>query len=42
MKLSHGLPDTVEKLEENLEEEVGYGDFFRNAPEQNPCKTLIK
>lgn len=31
-----------EKLEENLEEEVNYGDFFRNAPKLNPGRTLIK
>lgn len=31
-----------EKLEENLEEEVNYGDFFRNAKELNPGRTLIK
>lgn len=31
-----------EKLEENLEGPVNYGDFFRNAPELNPNRTLIK
>lgn len=31
-----------EKLEENLEMEVNYGDFFLNAPELNPDRTLIK
>lgn len=31
-----------EKLEENLEEEVRYGDFFRNAPELNPGRVQIK
>lgn len=31
-----------EELEKNLEEPVNYGDFFRNAPELNPARTLIK
>lgn len=31
-----------EKLEENLEAEVDYGDFFQNAPELNPGRTQIK
>lgn len=31
-----------EELEENLDESVSYGDFFRNAPELNPDRILIK
>lgn len=31
-----------EKLKENLEKKVNYGEFFQNAPELNPDRTLIK
>lgn len=31
-----------EKLKENLEKPVNYGEFFQNAPELNPDRTLIK
>lgn len=30
-----------EALEECLEKEVSYGDFFRNAPQPNPNRKLI-
>lgn len=29
-------------LEKSLEESVSYGDFFQNAPELNPNRTMIK
>lgn len=29
------------ELAKNLEEPVNYGDFFRNAPELNPDRTMI-
>lgn len=31
-----------EELEKNLDEQTSYGDFFRNAPQLNPDRTLIK
>lgn len=33
---------TSEKLNELLQSDITYGDFFRNAPELNPNRKLIK
>ena len=33
---------TNEQLEQRLESDITYGDFFRNAPALNPARKLIK
>lgn len=31
-----------EKIDELMQSDIRYGDFFRNAPALNPCRRLIK
>lgn len=33
---------TPEQIEELIQSDVSYGDFFRNAPARNPSRKLIK